>query len=220
MGETLASLGAALRAGDACTYHHSFRLIRYAEALGRMMDLSQEALDGLRWGVFLHDIGKLHVHPRVLNKPGPLSEAEWVEMRRHPLDGYRIVRSSGFASAITSIVLAHHEWYDGRGYPQGLKGRAIPLGARICSVVDMLDAITSFRPYHDPLSFEEACEDIAAERGSHFDPLIVDAFLSLSPAGWAGLQEQHPADPASGLLAAARSSQAVSATPGLSMGLF
>jgi putative nucleotidyltransferase with HDIG domain len=190
-GAILQRLDVALRTGDRCTYRHSSRLIGYAEALGRTLGLSGHALGDLQWGAFLHDIGKLQVHERILNKPGRLSEAEWHHMRRHPHGGYRIVQAAGLPSAVTAIVLGHHEWYDGTGYPFGLAGPQISLGARICAVVDTLDALTSLRPYRDPVGFEEAAAAIEAESGSHFDPLIVEAFLSLAPAGWARLQSRE-----------------------------
>jgi putative nucleotidyltransferase with HDIG domain len=180
-----------LETGDACTYQHSYRLIGYAERLGRVLGLADQALNDLQWGVFLHDIGKLQVHQRILNKPGLLSEAEWRVMRRHPQSGHRIAQAAGLPEAVTAIVLGHHEWYDGTGYPQGLAGGLISLGARICSLVDTLDALTSLRPYRQPVSFEEAAASIEAESGSHFDPVIVEAFLSLTPAQWAGLQSRE-----------------------------
>lgn len=186
--DILRGLSSALETADACTYRHSYRLIGYADALGRTLGLSDQALHDLQWGVFLHDIGKLHVHQRILNKPGRLSEAEWRHMRRHPLAGHRLVHAAGLPSAVTAVVLAHHEWHDGTGYPSGLAGSQIPLEARICAVIDTLDALTFLRPYHDPVSFEEAAASIEAESGSHFDPVIVDAFLSLTPTQWARLQ--------------------------------
>jgi putative nucleotidyltransferase with HDIG domain len=186
---TIAALGATLNVRDCSTHAHSQRVISYALALGRILGLSELDLLTLRRGVFLHDIGKIHVPETILNKPGHLTEVEWSIMRRHPVSGYKIVRSTlSSLEEVAKIVLAHHEWYDGTGYPYGLKGEEIPLGARICSVVDVLDALTSDRPYREPLSFAEASAHIRSERETHFDPLVVEAFLCITPAQWQRLQ--------------------------------
>jgi HD-GYP domain-containing protein (c-di-GMP phosphodiesterase class II) len=185
---TLSALGAALKARDAGTHAHSQRLIYYALALGRLLGLPQTELLTLERGVFLHDIGKISVSDRILRKSGPLSKAEWVEMRLHPVIGYGMASSVPGLRAAAPIVLAHHEWYDGTGYPRRLKGSAIPLGARICSVVDTFDALTSVRLYRSPLSMGKACDQVWSESGTHFDPLVADAFLAVPPAEWEQLQ--------------------------------
>jgi HD-GYP domain-containing protein (c-di-GMP phosphodiesterase class II) len=185
---TLSALGAALKARDAGTHAHSQRLIYYALALGRLLGLPQTELLTLERGVFLHDIGKISVSDRILRKSGPLSKAEWVEMRLHPVIGYGMASSVPGLRAAAPIVLAHHEWYDGTGYPHRLNGSDIPLGARICSVVDTLDALTSVRPYRSPLSMVKACDQVWSESGTHFDPLVTDAFLAIPPAEWEQLQ--------------------------------
>jgi HD-GYP domain-containing protein (c-di-GMP phosphodiesterase class II) len=185
---TLSALGAALNARDAGTHAHSQRLIYYAVALGRLLGLPQTELLTLERGVFLHDIGKISVSDRILRKSGPLSRTEWVEMRLHPVIGYGLASSIPGLRAAAPIVLAHHEWYDGTGYPRRLKGSDIPLGARICSVVDTVDALTSVRPYRSPLSMVKACDQVWSESGTHFDPLVVDAFLAIPPAEWEQLQ--------------------------------
>ncbi|MEW6543617.1 MAG: HD-GYP domain-containing protein [Nitrospirota bacterium] len=187
---TLASFGSLLSLRDAETFAHSQRVIRYALKLGRRLGLAWEGLSTLGRGVFLHDLGKIHVPKTILNKPGPLSEAEWVVMKRHPATGYGMLRTAPHLEDEARIVLCHHEWYDGTGYPQGLKGEQIPLGARICAVVDMLDALTSARPYRRSVSFAEACEQIRSERETHFDPFVVEAFLSISGAEWQALKEE------------------------------
>lgn len=181
------SLGASLRAQDISTYAHSFRLILYASKIGEVLNLSPDRLHTLQCGAFLHDIGKLLVHEQILSKPEPLSDLEWSVMRQHPASGYRIAAAASVPDAIANIALMHHEWYDGSGYPLGLKGRMIPLEARICAVVDMLDALTSRRSYRQPISFEEAATEIETESGTHFDPLVVDAFLAVPVEVWAGL---------------------------------
>ncbi len=185
---TLSALGAALNARDAGTHAHSQRLIYYALALGRLLGLPRTELLTLERGVFLHDIGKISVSEWILRKSGPLSRTEWVEMRLHPVIGYGLANSIPGLRATAPIVLAHHEWYDGTGYPRRLKGSDIPLGARICSVVDTFDALTSVRPYRSPLSTVKACDQVWSESGTHFDPLVVDAFLAIPPAEWEQLQ--------------------------------
>ncbi|TLY41030.1 MAG: HD domain-containing protein [Nitrospirae bacterium] len=185
---TLSALGAALKARDAGTHAHSQRLTSYALALGRLLGLPRTELLTLERGVFLHDIGKTYVSEGILRKSGPLSRTEWVEMRLHSAIGYGIASSIPGLRAAAPIVLAHHEWYDGTGYPRGLKGSDIPLGARICSVVDTVDALTSVRPYRFPLSMVKACDQVWSESGTHFDPLVVDAFLAIPPAEWEQLQ--------------------------------
>ncbi|MBM4134147.1 MAG: HD-GYP domain-containing protein [Nitrospira sp.] len=181
------SLGKLLRARDITTYAHSFRLIFYASKIGEVLNLSPDRLHTLQCGAFLHDIGKLLVHEQIRSKPAPLSDPEWSVMRQHPASGYRIAAAASVPNAVASIALMHHEWHDGSGYPLGLKGRMIPLEARICAVVDMLDALTSRRSYRQPISFEDAAATIEAESGTHFDPLVVDAFLSVPVEIWAGL---------------------------------
>lgn len=184
----LSALGAALNAWDAGTHAHSRRLIYYALTLGRLLGLSPTELLTLERGVYLHDIGKICVSDGILKKPGQLSRTEWSEMRLHPVIGHGMTRSIAFLKEAAPIVLSHHEWYDGTGYPRRLKGSDIPLGARICSVVDTFDALTSDRPYRYPISIAEACEQIRSESGTHFDPLVVDAFLAIPPAEWQELQ--------------------------------
>lgn len=185
---TLSRLDGALSARDLGIHAHSRRVSIYALTLGRLLGLSHDELLTLERGVFLHDIGKLYVPDWILRKPAPLTGREWVVMRRHPAVGYNLLGAiPGFQDAAT-IVHTHHEWYDGTGYPRGLSGEGIPFGARICSVVDTLDAITSSRPYRRPVSFEVACAYIRSQSGSHFDPLVVDGFLAIPSAAWRQLK--------------------------------
>jgi HD-GYP domain-containing protein (c-di-GMP phosphodiesterase class II) len=199
------SLGTALRARDSSTYAHSSRLIPYALRVGEVLSLSPHRLLTLQCGAFLHDIGKLLVHEQILTKPGPLSEPEWSVMRQHPGSGYRIAAAASVPEAIARIVLTHHEWYDGSGYPLGLNGRMIPIEARICALVDMLDALTSDRSYRQPISFEEAAAAIETESGTHFDPMVVEAFLAIPASEWrrlsrtdTSMRAARPVEPAHG----------------------
>lgn len=185
---TLSELGAALHARDPGTHAHSQRLVYYAVTLGRLLGLSSSELLMLEQGAFLHDIGKLSVPRSILRKSGPLSRTEWVEVRSHPVIGYGIANSMPVFRSAAPIVLAHHEWYDGTGYPRRLKGSDIPLSARICALVDTFDALTSERSYRSPMSVVKACEHVWLESGTHFDPRVVDAFLAAPPADWEHLR--------------------------------
>ena len=125
----------------------------------------------------LHDIGKIGIDDKILNKPGKLTEEEWIVMKKHPEIGYRIARASHKLSRIADYILSHHERWDGMGYPRGLKGEDIPLLSRILSVADAYDAMTEDRIYRKALSKEEAIEEIRRNSGSQFDPLIANIFI-------------------------------------------
>jgi HD-GYP domain-containing protein (c-di-GMP phosphodiesterase class II) len=137
---------------------------------------TDEWVDMQRGGL-LHDIGKIGVSDTILHKPGPLTEDEWVDMRRHPKIGHDMIREIPFLSGAATIVLAHHERFDGKGYPTGLKSEEIPLGARIFVLADTFDAMTSDRPYRRALSPEVSREEIIRCSGTQFDPRCVQAFL-------------------------------------------
>ncbi len=161
------------------THEHTARVTALALALGKKLGLSEEELLTLYWGAMLHDIGKIGIPDSILKKAGPLSEEEWVIMRQHPLMGREILKDLHFLRDALAVVVYHHERYDGKGYPQGLKGEAIPRLARIFSVVDAFDAMISDRPYRKGMSVEEALREIARNRGTQFDPDIADAFIQL-----------------------------------------
>ena len=188
VGSTFRALDAALQARDICTHTHCQRVIYYSLTLGRLMGLSEHELVTLERGVFLHDIGKIHMPDSVLLKPGVLSETERTVMQQHSLIGYDMLRHNPLLTDAAEIVLTHHERYNGSGYPMGLRGEDIPLGARICAITDTFDALTSIRPYRTPMSFEEACTYIQSERDRQFDPSIVDTFTVLEPSRWAAIQ--------------------------------
>ena len=193
---TVSTLSTALRAHDLGTYAHSQRVIHYALALGRLLGLPQAALLTLQQGVFLHDIGKLHIPNTILKKSSRLSKTEWEAVQQHPLDGYDMVGTLPSFEEAAETILYHHEWYNGSGYPYGLKGENIPLGARICSLVDTLDALTSHRPYRNPISFPEAFIWIESERGTHFDPFLVDTFTAIPSSEWQRIQVMSTRSPA------------------------
>jgi HD-GYP domain-containing protein (c-di-GMP phosphodiesterase class II) len=165
---------------DAETEEHSQRVTRYTELIGRRFGLPDEEIAHLCRGAVLHDIGKIGVPDAILLKPDRLSAREIEAMRKHPTIGYTMIAHIPFLAKAAEIVLYHHESYDGTGYPSGLAGEDIPLGARIFAVVDTLDAMTSDRPYRKALTFEEALAEIQRQRGRQFDPIIADTLLSVS----------------------------------------
>jgi putative two-component system response regulator len=179
---TLETLGAALDSRDVGTEAHSRRVHGYALATARTHGLMEGELVDLAHGVLLHDIGKIGIPDNILLKPGSLTSEEWAIMRRHPEIGRRLIENIPFLKGAVPIVYCHHERWDGTGYPQGLKGAAIPLGARIFTVVDAFDAMTFDRPYSKAISFEAAKAEIQRCAGSHFDPAVVASFLRVPDA--------------------------------------
>lgn len=177
---TLQALSRALDTRDAETEEHSQRVRRYTELIGRHFGLPEEEIAHLSRGALLHDIGKIGVPDAILLKPSSLTAEEVETMRKHPIIGHDMIAHIPFLERAADIVLHHHESFDGSGYPSGLAGDEIPLGARIFAVVDTLDAMTSDRPYRHARSFAEALSEIKREQGRQFDPHIVDTLLSLS----------------------------------------
>jgi putative nucleotidyltransferase with HDIG domain len=175
--ETLASLSNALEAKDAVTSQHTEEVVRLAVAVAAELELDLEAVRTVELGAVLHDIGKVRVPEAILNKPGPLDEAEWAVMRTHPEVGEQIVRPIQSLQAILPIVRHHHERWDGTGYPDGLSGRAIPVGARIVAVCDAYRAMTEDRPYREALGPDEARRELEEGSGTQFDPECVAALL-------------------------------------------
>ncbi|OYT70908.1 MAG: hypothetical protein CFK49_11555 [Armatimonadetes bacterium JP3_11] len=148
-------------------------------AMAHRLKLSSEELNDIERGALLHDIGKIGVPDSILYKPGPLTPEEWEIMKQHPVIGYRMCMKVDELRSAAPIVLHHHERWDGGGYPYGLAGEAIPLGARIFAIADTLDAMTSDRPYRKALSFAEAREEIIRCAGKQFDPEMVKLFLEI-----------------------------------------
>ncbi|MBI3652067.1 MAG: response regulator [Acidobacteria bacterium] len=179
---TLRSLAQALEARDVETRGHSDRVVAYCLRIGKEMGLTQREMIGLEQGALLHDIGKIGVRDSILLKKGPLSPAEWVEMREHINHGMQIIQGIDFLSGAKPVVGQHHEKYDGSGYPLGLSGDAIHIHARIFAVADAFDAITSDRPYRAARSYRQARQEIVINSGAHFDPDAVDAFLRIPEA--------------------------------------
>ena len=186
--ETLEALGAALDLRDSDTEGHSCRVSHYCLVIGRAMGLSDEALKHLERGAYLHDIGKIGIPDSILLKPGKLTPEEIAIMETHARIGYELLCRILFLAPAAEIVLTHQERFDGTGYPQGLVGSEIPLGARIFAVADTLDAMTSDRSYRRALPFSSAHAEIIRESGRQFDPEVVKAFLSVPKEVWARIQ--------------------------------
>ena len=185
---TLEAMGDALDLRDAETEGHSKRVTAYTIAIAREMGLNAEELKVIARGAFLHDIGKISTPDSVLLKRGKLDDTETEIMREHCERGYEMVCKIPFLRDASTIVLAHQERFDGTGYPSGLKGEEIPLGARIFAIADTLDAITSDRPYRKGRSFAEARAEIERCSGTQFDPAIVDVFLQIPLERWSELR--------------------------------
>jgi response regulator RpfG family c-di-GMP phosphodiesterase len=189
---TLEALAAALDTRDTETQGHSVRVSEYTVVIARRMGVEEPELTEIRRGALLHDVGKIGIPDAVLRKPGKLTAEEWREMKLHPEIGGRILSGIKFLEKSLPVVMAHQERFDGSGYPRGLKGDEIPLGARIFAVVDTLDAMTSDRPYRKALGYEDAREEIIRNSGIQFDPKVVEVFLSIPPEEWKAMHRRNP----------------------------
>lgn len=176
---TIKSLALAIDAKDQYTHQHILRVQRYAVAIAKQMGLTGSELEGINTGALLHDIGKLGVPEYVLLKPGRLTPDEFEKIKKHPEIGAAILDPVEFPWPVLPVVKYHHEKWDGTGYPEGLKGEAIPLTARVLAVADVYDALTSSRSYRKAWSHEKAVETIKRDAGTHFDPVVVEAFLQV-----------------------------------------
>jgi HD-GYP domain-containing protein (c-di-GMP phosphodiesterase class II) len=171
--EIIECLITALEAKDPYTKGHSTRVADMAHQLGELAGLQGDALEDLHLAAHLHDIGKIGIPDRVLNKSGPLSAEEQAIIQKHPVIGYQILARSSRLKYLATIVLHHHERWDGRGYPAGLRGGEIPLSSRIIAICDAIDAMTSARPYREPLTPVECLREIWRNRGKQFDPELL-----------------------------------------------
>src|SRR5579864_6992684 len=189
-GMTLEALGGALDLKDAETEGHSRRVTVFTIAIARAMGLAKDQVDVIARGAFLHDIGKMAIPDAILRKPGKLDPDEVTIMQEHCYHGYQILKKIPFLKEAAEIVYAHQEHYDGSGYPRQLKGEEIPLGARIFSVADTLDAITSDRPYRAAQTIAAAREEIERFSGKQFDPTVVEIFLTMPKEIWPDLRKE------------------------------
>jgi ribonuclease P protein subunit RPR2 len=176
--ETVRSMAYVVEAKDAYTGQHLERCRVYGNTVMQALGVADDYPDA-EYGFLLHDVGKVGVPERILNKPGPLTAAEWRVMRTHPIIGYQILQGIPFMTTAASIVRCHHEMWDGAGYPEGLKGEQIPLPARVFQVVDAFDAMTTDRPYRASLGVERAAAEIARMAGTQFDPDVCRIFADL-----------------------------------------
>jgi putative nucleotidyltransferase with HDIG domain len=187
---TLEALGNALDLKDAETEGHSKRVTAYSIVIARAMNIDPYEVKVIARGAFLHDIGKMAIPDAILAKPGKLTLEEQSVMREHCVRGYTMLKKIPFLEHAAEIVLSHQEHFDGSGYSRGLKGEEIPIGARIFSVADALDAITSDRPYRKAKSFAEARREIERCSGTQFDPAVVAVFRSLPEKVWMDLRTE------------------------------
>ena len=188
--DTLEALGGALDAKDAETEGHCQRVTAFTITIAQKMGVDKGLLRQIARGAFLHDIGKMGVPDQILRKPGPLTTEEREVMRKHCEIGYSVLQRIPFLKEAAEIVLSHQECFDGSGYPRGLKGEEIPLGARIFAVADTLDAMISDRPYRKALPISAAREEIERFSGRQFDPQVVEVFLAQPERLWAELHEK------------------------------
>jgi putative nucleotidyltransferase with HDIG domain/PAS domain S-box-containing protein len=170
------SLTRVIEARDAYTADHSKRLAAWAEATSRRMRCSEDEVQIIRWGALLHDIGKISIPDSILRKAGPLTDEEWQVMKSHPQVGAELVSPLSWLGAVTPLIRSHQEWYDGSGYPDGLRGQHIPLGARILTVADAYGAMTDNRVYRRARSSCEASQELRRFAGIQFDARVVEAF--------------------------------------------
>jgi putative nucleotidyltransferase with HDIG domain len=187
---TLETLGDALDLKDRETEGHSKRVTAFTIAIARAMGLPREQINTIARGAFLHDIGKIAIPDKILNKPGKLDPDEMTIMKEHTYHGYQIVKKIPFLAEAAEIVYSHQEWFNGSGYPRGLKGEEIPLGARIFSVADTLDAITSERIYRPAQPLQAAKIEIEKWGGRQFDPDVVKVFLEMPDNIWEDLRKE------------------------------
>jgi len=172
-------IAASLDARDPYTMGHSKRVARMACALGQRLGMGEAELSDLEREAIFHDIGKIQTPDDVLLKGESLSRAEEEQMKSHPVDGTEILRMAPFLHRYIPVVRAHHEWYNGDGYPDGIKGDKIPLHAQLIALADAFDAMTVDRPYREALSTEEAIDEILQFRGTQFSPELADAFAKM-----------------------------------------
>ncbi len=192
---TIEALARAIDAKDQTAHTHIRRVQIYAAGLARALGVEDAEIQGIKTAALLHDIGKLAVPEHILSKPGPLTQEEFQKIRIHPQVGAEIIAAVPFPYPVAPLILSHHERWDGKGYPQGLKGSDIPRGARILTIVDYFDAVTTERPYHKALSHEGALGLMKHESGKALDPVFVATFIEILPSLLAEAAADSQAEP-------------------------
>ena len=193
--EMLSVVGSAIAKRDADTDAHNYRVTIYSVRLAEAVGVDTKTLQALIKGAFLHDVGKIGIPDHILLKPGKLDDAEFAEMQKHVAHGLDIVRRARWLADAAAVVGGHHEKYGGGGYGNGLQADAIPLIARIFAIADVFDALTSQRPYKEPLSFETTMDILEKSRGTHFDPRLLDVFAGIARPlyeTFSGHDDDHP----------------------------
>lgn len=183
LDQSIQSFVVAIEKKDKYTRDHSKRVRSLTQMVVDRMDLDKASRERICQSAIIHDIGKIMLAPEYINKSGPLSDDEWLCVKHHPISGKEILEPIEFFEDILPIIYHHHERYDGTGYPDGIGGEEIPLGARILSVTDAYDAMTSKRAYRDELDPKHARRELENNAGSQFDPKIVEIFLGLLDEG-------------------------------------
>ncbi len=191
---TLKALVQALAARELEPHGHCERMVTFSLRLGHELGLEKEAMRDLELGALLHDIGKIGIPDSILTKPGTLDGAEWAKMKLHPLHGQKILQNIPFLAGASRIVAQHHEAWDGSGYPLGLRGEDIHIGARICSVIDAFDSMTTDRVYRKGGSYEDSVRELEKYAGTQFDPMAIEAFRRVPREDWEILRKRSLVD--------------------------
>jgi putative nucleotidyltransferase with HDIG domain len=187
----IAALLGSLAAKDRTTQGHSAATMQHALAVAKALGLGPDEIAAVNLGALFHDIGKIGIPEHILRKPSALTDEEWAEMKTHPVIGANLIGEVPNLERIRPIVLAHHEHYDGSGYPSGLKADEIPLAAQIISVADTYEAMTSTRPYRSALGHDEAVAELRRVAGSQLNPIVVEAFIRQIEIGASGAAHAH-----------------------------
>jgi HD-GYP domain-containing protein (c-di-GMP phosphodiesterase class II) len=187
----IAALLGSLAAKERSTQGHSDATMQHALAVAKALGLGPDEIAAVNLGTLFHDIGKIGIPEHILLKPSALTEEEWAEMKTHPVIGANLIGEVPNLERIRPIVLAHHEHYDGTGYPNGLKGDEIPLAAQIISVADTYEALTSTRPYRQALAHAEAVAELRRVAGTQLNPIVVEAFIRQIEIGVSGASHLH-----------------------------
>jgi HD-GYP domain-containing protein (c-di-GMP phosphodiesterase class II) len=189
--EMVQTLARAVDSKDAYTAEHSDRARVKARRVAQEMGLPDPMVRHVEYAALLHDIGKIGIDEAILLKPGKLTPEEYEEMKKHPIIGHQILAPVKYLGPVAQMVLYHQEWFDGRGYPEGLKGEQIPLGARIVACLDAWDAMMSDRPYRKALGRDVALGELLKGAGTQFDPKVVDTFIRLEKSEWSREPAAH-----------------------------